>query len=683
MKPINKPDLACLYFESLNGLTAGHLLPHSRIWGPDEKYLHLVLRSSSDPDFLSAILLASHLIHRSSTPSWAMSWLRQASFAILNKELSDLESMTWCLVFIPVTTGTQARLDPCLIGLGSKISRCAEWNETILDQETCEALELVQKLVQTEAGQTINFLYLAPITKGILVQGQSLGLACYLGAMSAIENSHTTSWLATGCLDKDGRVLEVENMQEKLNIAPNGTTLFLHPQTNTSFTADGVECIAVTHVRQALEVVVCYQLGQALTIAQAEQALQQGQSIAQKICSFSAAMTPWVLRNQERIAQALIDDPQIESLVGLLHRWTDSTQGSAPHLGKAVLDCLTIEAVKGCDLPVRVVWEICMLQRKKANHCGNLDAYNNWKEMAKDLKERIGSLSDGDQELALDSILELIGGMQNYYNFSEPQTGDVQETIEFLKEQYRSRCDRIGPCANFILGQYYGTMGQHYGFCGPAYLDQSIKYLDQAITCFHGNDRAAHEERNRDHLYKVFALCSAGNIEQAEHILGQELKLKSSSIWLVGKMNSYQLHALLRLYVDSGRNMDPHLWNEIRILWRIGDQEHPWQLITYNLGLLAPDLKQAQELFKHSLDLCSSPESGPTIQVMALLPLSRLHALDSQKNRSDHVLRAMRPIEENKVSARHFQSLHDAQDWQDTLQRVTKYRDKLFPYTYR
>ena len=52
------------------------------------------------------------------------------------------------------------------------------------------------------------------------------------------------------------------------------------------------------------------------------------------------------------------------------------------------------------------------------------------------------------------------------------------------------------------------------------------------------------------------------------------------------------------------------------------ENSHPWQLCTYNLGLIALDSgdeKKRSIPVEKSLDICLSQKSGPTIQVMALL----------------------------------------------------------------
>jgi len=150
-------------------------------------------------------------------------------------------------------------------------------------------------------------------------------------------------------------------------------------------------------------------------------------------------------------------------------------------------------------------------------------------------------------------------------------------------------------------------------------------------------------------------------------------------------MDSYQIHALLRVHTDAGNGLEAGLWQEIADRWRcLGRRCHPWQLIAYNLGLLAPDRAAAGRMFKDSLSLCLSREGGPTIQVMALLPLARLHAGGHHLDGMETMVRqALEPVRDNLLSADHFASLMQTEAWADLLTTVQRDTALLFPYSYR
>lgn len=61
--------------------------------------------------------------------------------------------------------------------------------------------------------------------------------------------------------------------------------------------------------------------------------------------------------------------------------------------------------------------------------------------------------------------------------------------------------------------------------------------------------------------------------------------------------------------------------------WQREDGSHPSQLIAYNLGLLAVTVTEniATSLLRHAVALCLDHALGPSIQVMAMLPLAQLY----------------------------------------------------------
>jgi hypothetical protein len=148
-------------------------------------------------------------------------------------------------------------------------------------------------------------------------------------------------------------------------------------------------------------------------------------------------------------------------------------------------------------------------------------------------------------------------------------------------------------------------------------------------------------------------------------------------------MNRFQIYALLRLHVDSGRLMDAELWSKIRK--RISHdtiQGHPVQLIALNLALLARDEEERKRLYHLSLQNCLA--SGPTIQAMALLPLAHMFAEGMNHAVLEKQCEQVRNmLEISGLHAPHFEPVLQQNFWKNMLETVLAGKKELFPYMYR
>ena len=128
------------------------------------------------------------------------------------------------------------------------------------------------------------------------------------------------------------------------------------------------------------------------------------------------------------------------------------------------------------------------------------------------------------------------------------------------------------------------------------------------------------------------------------------------------------------------------------------DFPHPWQLYFYNAGLSllsphgrknAPEKDTAILFLERSRELCRNSD-GLTINIMTLLPLSRLHALrpdDATILRdTEDILRSMKEAAmQNRLNGEHFAPLlkeaeHGAAR---ALALLKKDPERFFPFNYR
>lgn len=685
---IDRRDLDCLLVELRNGQEIRPVAPHSNVWGRNcEEGLEVLIQAAGPRAWLRETLVKAHLLYPKSTPAWAEPWLLRNAPDVMGVGLANLEQGQWGSFAVPVADERAGYVWELIVGVGSGLPLVAPSSEKSFSPDSLRSLEMVNQLVRDKWGKSCCFCLSSPGVSAPVISGLSLGLPSFLAAAACVEGLPDLRILATGQLDESGAVLPVTYLQKKVDSAKGSFDLFIYPQGSGAPVSD-FECVPVTHVAEALVVMSCYRPGVGLKIVQAEKALRSGQGLAREICSFQTGMFLWLQRNRDAIANGLVSDPSLGELVRQLQCWCDSTLQNDPVLGGAVLKCLPLEFVeKVSEVDPELAWTIAVLQMDSSNHRGLIVEFGRWKTLADRLRPKIADVQQAGQHMAMYYVQAIIGDRHNRYVFSIDVPGDDEALFElkemedaFGRQRARGTCREDGR-----LGRYYGTLGQNYGFCGPDYLGETLGCLDQAVSFFCADSKRSEKERDRDLLYKVFALSSAGRTNDAFEILRGIALLWDHEGWNLNGMDPYQIHGLLRVHADSGAGMDAHLWHGLEGVWkRQAMRPHPWQLISYNLGLLAPDRATALCMLKQSLALCLSPENGPTIKVMALLPLAQIHALGFRLPDLEELSRqALAPVHGKELSEDHFAELLQAESIEELLQMVQKEKKRLFPFSYR
>ncbi len=117
-----------------------------------------------------------------------------------------------------------------------------------------------------------------------------------------------------------------------------------------------------------------------------------------------------------------------------------------------------------------------------------------------------------------------------------------------------------------------------------------------------------------------------------------------------------------------------------------GVSGHPWQLFAYNMGRLALLNKNqdlARQAFEMSITLCE--QSGETMNVMVLLPLTALHAAGPAAE--GHIKKAGAILDlirnSDSLNKGHFQALLNATSPEEALALVAAAPGRFFPFLYR
>ena len=305
----------------------------------------------------------------------------------------------------------------------------------------------------------------------------------------------------------------------------------------------------------------------------------------------------------------------------------------------------------------------------------------------------------------------------NRFEFSPDLPDILEQILKFLQTEYQNQCNfdcTIHP----VLGKLYGTLMQHYAFCGPEHIRKSEAYSKKALAALGAKkDNENKADWMRQYSYLTYARLDAGNFSGASKSLAQYLEMTEADVLFsipstdlinpaphinysekpgkrlsfVDKLSCWELALVCRFFaqVKDHPFRNPLYEQMLSLNYKI-ETCHPWQLYTYNLGRIALDLgdeENARHLLEKSRSICLSSTSGPTIRVMALLPLSLMADLYEQTSNKEFckimdqsqkkVLEASRQLDGN-----HFAFLQEM-SFENALVKVRENPGGVFPFSYR
>ena len=193
----------------------------------------------------------------------------------------------------------------------------------------------------------------------------------------------------------------------------------------------------------------------------------------------------------------------------------------------------------------------------------------------------------------------------------------------------------------------------------------------------------------RQYNYLVYAYLDAGLQVEAKRALFAhfEIDREEALFRRFSGMTRWQ-HALIARYCAD---MPPGELQMEYLDWASGasarliTHDHPWQLWTRNMGMLAErinDTRSAVDLYRQSMELCLSTKNGPTVHVMSLLPMTDLNRLgcatqEDREKTSAAVIEAA-----GMLDRKHFSFLLDG-SFDKALETVANEPLRCFPFTYR
>lgn len=283
----------------------------------------------------------------------------------------------------------------------------------------------------------------------------------------------------------------------------------------------------------------------------------------------------------------------------------------------------------------------CSANLSLANHLGWIETASKWKKYGLTLA---GKVLQADIDTIITFYNHAMVFDHNRFSFNKNFPVELKRLMEFLESQYRQKCD-FGCTTDLPLGRFYGTIMQTIAFCGPGYIEESEKFSQKARKALgEGATPEFMGEWKRHLSYITFARLDAQAFVKAEQSLKAYLEIEQLEDILIQieRPDAWGYALLARFF----RQIKDHPFREKFYHWiepMLDDiimNTHPWQLFAYNTELIAHSLGHIDDtvkLMNRSIDICF---------------------------------------------ADHFNFLKET-DFQIILEKVRKYPERIFPFTYR
>lgn len=621
--------------------------------------------------FLARLLAASALL--SGVPDGHWAFLRPVS----GLPMEPWQGARWRLARVPCIQQEKAVLRTIMCGWSAE--RPPDFPCAGIQPDTGDALALACVL----AGRTWGGYAACWHWSEMPVAGPSFGLPVFLTLGCAANDVRTPDLLATGKLEAKagvptGGVGRVDGVPVKARLAGGGCLLAPKDGFEARAMPSGPCVFPVRSAHDAWEFWIrCTHGANPRTLdGLGSRKIDQFLLLLQT-CSIPEL--DYALRDLRRIRTAIWKHPgQAFPELRQLIKHTSAKSDENRAIRSALLKLIPpsgIRAVADAGHPV-TAWHLCMLHIRELNHAGYPDKAHHLFELSRQWELSLPPDDDPDEFIGY--ALNIVGLLHNRYVFSVEPEHDCPPRVRNWIALADDRFQR-GYTDNKPLGDWYGTLGQHYAYAGNFELARA--YLDRAWQCFSSpNDRA------QNLSYRLFLSMEAKDAQTARNLV-KELFPDGLDKALAAGRGCWAIFPALRFVLDIGlpghaqtlRNLGEALLHEAC------PTVHPWQLILYNLGLVVDGEKLRAALLNASARLCASRKSGPTVRVMALLPLAALRRLGLRMpgNARDRVEAIQRLIRTSSLNADHFAPVLKARNWKEALDATTKHETTLFPFNYR
>jgi hypothetical protein len=556
---------------------------------------------------------------------------------------------TWCCMPVLLTSAGQAHVRHMILG---KIPPAAlpdlmpPWAVPLFDRCAYEAIHTAARAARVLCGTADPAgLFCFPLTPPasfgqpdhpIRFEGKSLGLPLTLG-FAALLHQHTLpgTLAATGEITDQGEIRPVAHLDlKKSGAAEHEFTALIHPASGTGFSpSTPITCLPADTLNQAYALFSLYAPESEQNLMLLSACLNDPRVLAKNIDNLPCAWLQWITRYglARPALDALATDAHL--FAACSHVFENKAAAFAIGHARAVQALIPEPAIVQLTPTAPLsVFRWCTASLALANHCGNIQDAKNWEDKGLDLA---GTIAGMDIGLVADFFNHALVARHNQYRFSPDLPQALHDLLTVLETLYHEKC-KFGCPTDPVLGRLYGTLMQHFAFCGPAYLDQTRNFFHKAVKAL-GQDRVIeyNQEWLRQYNYLTYALLDTGDLAGARQSLATCFECSDMDDLVAQicdadtRLSPWHTAVAARYFAQDTTHPDrKRVFRHLLQLFRSDPgQDHPRQLTALNLGQTALDLQDNRtgtDLLHHSIDLCFSPRSGPTIQVMALLPISFL-----------------------------------------------------------
>ncbi|NOX33363.1 MAG: hypothetical protein GXP56_06440 [Deltaproteobacteria bacterium] len=640
------------------------------------------------------LLTKFFLMKRRKRPLWVESFL--ADNIDVKKYfgfcLSDAKKGSWCTVPVIFTGNASAYIRLFVIGLISTpaCDMVPKWAGKVLDDTLKQAMKSAKQVATHYANIHGEKAFLCfPLTipgKTIQLKDASLGLSLAIGFTKLLTRTVITGRLvATGDIAPDGTITRVGHIKEKISRVKSQFDGLIYPLANNVVSrGEKPVLIPISTFKQAWMFFSLYSQKNKDQLLLLSNIIKDPKLFADNVGNLPSEWITWI-QKEHTIDKTLNEVTKQPSIFFIFtSRFEKIVESYQLEKGKAIrklikkdkLDCLS-----GTSPVAALKW--CSKNLSLANHLGRIKTASKWEKYGQTLTGRVLQADIGTVVTFYNHAMIL---NHNRFCFHENFSNELKRLIEFLESQYRQKCN-FGCPTDLLMGRLYGTMMQNFAFCGPGYIKKSEEFSQKARKALgEGTSDEFKEDWKRHLSYITFARLDAGAFIKAEESLKAYLEMNSLEDIMAQPVKPDTWgYALLARFFGQVKNhplkikfyqwIKPGLDNIIM-------DTHPWQLFSYNAGRIAgslDDIDEAVKLLNKSIDICFSNHSGPSIRVMSLLPISIMACYKKEiKNAWERDIRASA----GKLDADHFNFLKNP-NFKAVLEKVRKYPEAIFPFTYR
>jgi hypothetical protein len=613
--------------------------------------------------------------------------------------LSRLNSERWVQASVLSALGDMGCLRYFIVGrILSAASGCSlpSWAEALLDTSAKDALAdaavAAVRLFGSGNGGSFFCFPLCKPNQNVQIQGRSLGLPLGLAFSTLLSGEASTHLLAaTGDLNAEGGVGRVGLLAQKMACLYWSRRRFkglLVPAESAPLpVCPGVEFIPVANLEEAVMFCGLYEPGKADLLVQLSAALRDPFRFVTACRSLDYRWIFWAVSAGKLKAVSEEIATSTDLFGQLTARLDEALKSWNLKVAGAISGVITGDFFeKAATASPLTAFKWCTLNLSLSNHLGDVVSAEKWMNSAESMIPGIRRIDEGTVIEHYNTCLVL---RHNHYHFSDQLPAQLTELIRSREVRYRLQCTTSECRTDIPLGRLYGTLGQHFAFCGPAKLAESENYFGLARQLLGEGTVSEHRpEWQRQLNYLTYAYSDAQMYEKAERTLCEYLEVRQlNEIWpRLSSFDRWKHSLLARFLADAGSrtNRENYLGWVKEHPFNPPDHEHPWQLWAFNAGRM--ELKEghtqsAVRFLNFSIDLCLATSAGPTVKIMALLPLSKLaeiNKLPEPLNEIEDKLRQAAGL----IAPAHFHSLMK-RPFEQMLEKVQLRPQEFFPFTYR